>query len=366
MDTNDIKTEESNVKIIKKRGRKPKEKPEQIKIKNMDEYANNYMILHIPFYESINEINECNFETNNYFDKNSTYVMDFNNNDNRNSELQKYNDIIFNTNTVNSNNTNSQYIDLLDYMNNCKKNSQEELSNNSFNSYNRSSRNLYEVQSFFNDDCETISSCNEYQNENSKESNFPYCCYWDSEPFNTVPIGLPYKRIIYQCNKSNIKRNKYIVYGYFCSFGCMASYNFSLKDLQVNDRYLLINSMYKDIYGREDIIKFAPPKEMLMKYGGCYGINEFRKVSNSEIIRNYQLIIPPMLSMKCQIEEFYGNLNKKNSFVDNKVDNMYLDDERIHKAQERNASASLEKLKTKKNVVNKHNIENRMGIILKK
>lgn len=363
-------------KILKKRGRKPKDKSETIVKVNLDteENMDSVMILHIPLIEENIEIQK------NHLLSNNDVISNYNNNDNCVLNENILNDNNFyinyesntenlhnkNYNCNNHDNTHSQYLNdiintsgLFNDMTNHKKNLN--FFNNTLNQ-----RSLYEI--------------NGIENENSET----HYCYWDTCSFQSKPIGLPFKRLVYKCQETNKLKHKYIVFGYFCSFGCMASYNYSMKDLQMNERFLLINSLYKETYGVEKLITFAPPREMLDKFGGPYNIHKYRSVSNSDINIYYQKIIPPMFSMKFQIEEFYGKLynrkenenqykNNLNGNMDKNDTSIYLDSERIFKAQER--FMNNEKLKyNKKNNNNcgnendeiKYTIENRMGIILKK
>jgi hypothetical protein len=341
-------------KILKKRGRKPKDKTETIVKSNIEteESMDNVMILHIPYVEELIE-----FENNN---SNNIIYQEYNySNDNNNIHSQYLNDILYNKHQ------------------NCVNNNELMLTNNfGFNKVNETNSNKKNLN-FFNNTLNqrVLYEIDGINDEDTDETN---CCYWDTCPFKTKPIGLPYKRIVYKCKETNQMKHKYIVYGKFCSFGCMASYNFSLKDLQMYERFLLINSFYKDTFGVEKLITFAPPVEMLDKFGGPYNITKFRNISDSDINMYYQKIIPPMYSMKCQIEEFYGKLyNKKESDNNNLYKNnlevhcrndtsIYLDSERIFKAQERFMNSDKLKKIGNNNDEIKYTIENRMGIILKK
>jgi len=148
----------------------------------------------------------------------------------------------------------------------------------------------------------------------------------------------------------------------------------------MTERSTVINSLYKDIYNQEKVITHAPPKEMLKKYGGPYTIDKFREISNSEINVYYQSVLPPLLSMKYQIEEFYGKLYNNNqkdmdinsinndSHSNNSTKNIvcenFLNNERVNKAQERYVNSS--KVKKIYNYPTNNTIENRMGIVLNK
>lgn len=309
------------VKVIKKRGRKPKDKPD-VSTKVIEDYVNANMILHVPLHDSINDMStqEMNSEMMNTennadylapFDKNMMYMIEFNK-DNTTNEINKF---------ANSN-----------------------------LSFSSTTRKLYDTNHFFMD--------NGAVPENVKSE---CVCFWDTEYFHSIPIGLPYKIIKNtnemcdsMCNFDNKQfKYKYMVYGYFCSFPCAAAYNYSLKDSQVNQRFTLLNNLYEDVFNIQNTINLAPPREMLKKFGGTLNITEYRNKCNQNV--QYQNIIPPLMSLRCQIEEFYGNMYKK---TENTV--ITLDDERVNRAQ-----SNLEKLRLKRNSSvhnSKNNIENRMGI----
>jgi hypothetical protein len=307
----------NEVKVIKKRGRKPKDKTD-VSTKVIEDYVNANMILHIPLYDSINENTQSEVNSEMLsdaiqddslapFDKNMMYMIEFNKE--YNTETNKY----------------------MNY-------------NMSFCS---TTRKLYDTNNFF------------IENGNVQENVKSECvCFWDTEHFNTIPIGLPYK--IVKNNDENMDmmdcknfKYKYLVYGYFCGFSCAAAYNFSLKDSQMNQRFVLLNNLYEDVFNNQNTINIAPPREMLKKFGGSLSISEFRSRTTQSI--QYQNIIPPLMSLRCQIEEFYGNLYKKNETTV-----ITLDDERVNRAQN-----NIEKLRLKRNSGihnSKNNIENRMGI----
>lgn len=347
-------------KILKKRGRKPKDKTEVVSKINFETIENmdNIMILHIPYVEELIEF--VNNNSNNIIYQEYNYT-----DDNNNIHSQYLNDILYNKQQQQNCVIDNEIISSREFGFNKLNDTNSNKKNLNFFNNTLNQRVLYEIDGIDEDDI--------------NETNETNCCYWDTCPFKTKPIGLPYKRISYKCKETNEIKHKYAVYGKFCSFGCMASYNFSLKDLQMYERFLLINSFYKDTFGVEKLITFAPPREMLEKFGGPYNITKFRNISDSDINMYYQKIIPPMYSMKCQIEEFYGKLyNKKesdnNNFYKNNLEvhskndtSIYLDSERIFKAQERFLNSNkFKKIGNNTNDEIKYTIENRMGIILKK
>jgi hypothetical protein len=295
-----------DVQIIKKRGRKPKEKNDT-PTQHIEDYVNTNMILHIPSYDTMDESikNDDTNSTNQLepFDKNMIYVMELND--------QKNDNIISMKNQHHHMNT----------------------------------RKIHEINNFFN-------------TEHTHNTNQARVCFWCTEPFQSIPIGLPF-RVIHD-RSSDSSDIKFCVYGYFCSFGCAGSYNFSLGDSQMNERFVMLNRLHDMIYNQSPVYKplcLAPPRETLIKFGGFLTIEEFRKKSQNDV--QYNIIIPPLMSLRCQIEEFYGQMNRKET-----NNSVYLDEERVNKAQ-----YNMDKLKLKRSSAlynNNNNIENHMGIVIKK
>ena len=126
-------------------------------------------------------------------------------------------------------------------------------------------------------------------------------CWWCCHKFDNTPCSLPY----------SYKKDKFHVKGVFCSFNCAASYNFSLNDDNVYERYSLLNLMYKKLYYRKFIkINLSPPRESLKLFGGYLSIEEFRENSlkNDKL---FNLIDPPLISIIPKIEE---SINHNKSF----------------------------------------------------
>ena len=133
-------------------------------------------------------------------------------------------------------------------------------------------------------------------------------CWWCCHPFDGAPCGLPYEYL----------DNKFHVYGIFCSPECAASYNFdNTTGDEIWERYSLLNFLYRKIYNDNNIkIKLASPRQILKIFGGKLTIKEFRQL-NSNYLKTYKLIIPPMVSIipqqefNCIDKGFNSNLDKK-------------------------------------------------------
>lgn len=130
------------------------------------------------------------------------------------------------------------------------------------------------------------------------------CCWWCCHKFNTIPISLPYK----------YDNGKFHSYGVFCSFNCAAAYNFSSDDYNNNERYMLLNLLYKKITNSNEMvkIKMSPPKELLRSFGGHLDIDEYRKNSITNE-KSYKITMPPIISILPQIEENINYLGNNKS-----------------------------------------------------
>ena len=130
-------------------------------------------------------------------------------------------------------------------------------------------------------------------------------CWWCCHPFTCTPCAIP----------EYYKRDKFYVYGCFCSFNCSASYNFSKNDDDMWERYSLLNLMYKKLYNKLIKINLAPPREILKIFGGYMSIEEFRDNSLKNE-KTFSLVRPPLISIIPKIEENITNngKNAKNSY----------------------------------------------------
>lgn len=115
-------------------------------------------------------------------------------------------------------------------------------------------------------------------------------CWWCCHQFDTFPLCAPLKY--------DHKKNIFKVKGCFCSFNCIKSYSYTDKSLKEPS---LINFLHKTLTGSVLHIKKAPPKEILVKFGGCVSIEEYRESFKS--IKNYSINNHPMIFNPMQIEE---------------------------------------------------------------
>jgi hypothetical protein len=137
-------------------------------------------------------------------------------------------------------------------------------------------------------------------NVNEKTTN-ELACWWCCHKFSEIPVGVPNK----------ILKNKFHVFGNFCSFNCAAAYIHKLDDWKISERLSLLHQMYYSIYDIDDYesIKSAPAKETLKLFGGPLTIEEFRNTSKNHN-RDYRLIVPPMTSIIPLVEENNKEKNK--------------------------------------------------------
>ena len=126
---------------------------------------------------------------------------------------------------------------------------------------------------------------------------------------------------------TKIKNDIFYVFGNFCSKECCAAYNFESGDNSNNiwERYTLLNYLYSMIEENPDLrIKLAPHRMTLEMFGGNLSIEEFRETFNTN--KKYKVVFPPMVSIIPSVEE--------NSKTDNKRNDAYyipIDKERIKK-----------------------------------
>lgn len=288
------KVKDETVKVLKKRGRKPKEKIYTIKDVNkayFDDNKNETLILHLPIKKA-----DVNNEEPKPMINDNLHFFDFD--DNEKNELNEIN-----------NNADNIKINLINI------NDKEEDKNTKLE-HHKVNNVLYEFISS-NIDKEWPVKTSTY-------------CWWCCHPFDNTPCALP----------ENYVKNKFYVYGCFCSFNCATSYNFSINDNEMWERYSLLNLLYSKIYNTKFIkINMSPPRETLRIFGGYMSIEEFRENSIKND-KNYRVVKPPLISIIPKIEETNYNINR------NKITYIPLNKELVEKAE------NTMKLKREKPIVN--------------
>ena len=119
-------------------------------------------------------------------------------------------------------------------------------------------------------------------------------CFWCTCGFDSPTIYIP----------SNFFKEKYNVYGCFCSPECACSYLFNEKidDNAKFERYYLLNYLYGKIYDYDKNIKLAPnPYYTLNKYYGNLDISEYRQLLGYE--RLLLIIDKPLTKIYPELHE---------------------------------------------------------------
>jgi len=178
----------------------------------------------------------------------------------------------------------------------------------------------------------------------SKASEWPVttsiACYWCCHKFNTVPFGIPVK----------FYKEKFHVFGCFCSLECAAAYNFNFAESQDEtwERYNLINLLSRKL-GHVNRVKPAPNRLALKMFGGHMEIEDFRRFTVTQKVLNVNF--PPMMTLTQQIEE----LNECD--VSSEYRYIPLDHERINKYKEK-----LTLRRTKPVTEFKHTLDHMMNL----
>lgn len=120
-------------------------------------------------------------------------------------------------------------------------------------------------------------------------------CYHCSHKFKNRPLSMPIKY--------NEKTDTFEVFGVFCSWGCMKTYNTESNDSNRAFRNNLIFLLHGKITGNLSVIKSAPPKISLKAFGGKLSIDEFREISQDAKKGKYTLLEQPLVPMNPYIDK---------------------------------------------------------------
>jgi hypothetical protein len=259
-------SDQPTIKVLKKRGRKPKNKLLEI-IPQKDEFIDTekeIIITYLPI--NINDVDtniEKNFDNDDIFIKSETFYSD----KKQNSSEEKI----------------KKKIDILNIS--VESETKSTSVRNNFNKI-----NIYNI---------TIT-------QDTK-------CWWCKHNFCTPNLSLPeqYFDNIFYC------------IGNFCSWECIKAYNIDTNDNCIWKRESLINLMYYLTYGNFNEIRSAPSWLTLEDFGGNLSISLFRR--NFKTINNDYLVLhPPLISRQLQIEESYKKV-QNNNIVVNKLDKFLFD-----------------------------------------
>jgi hypothetical protein len=119
-------------------------------------------------------------------------------------------------------------------------------------------------------------------------------CWWCCHDFDNQPIGIP----------DNYRDEIFQTYGYFCSFNCAKSYNLDYIDNKTEEKNCLLMMLKKKLIHEDSFIKPANPRQSLKIFGGHQTITEFRKDFRM-IDKTTLLIFPPVKPLKLYVEEEY-------------------------------------------------------------
>ena len=156
------------------------------------------------------------------------------------------------------------------------------------------------------DDSKYNKYINNYYNETHIDKNIVKC-NWCLHNCNNDVIKLPY----------SITNDVFNMYGNFCCPECAAAFNFNeLDDEYVWERYSLLNYVYNNNSEKYNI---APSRLILDIFGGPLSIEEYRDIIQTK--KNINVVYPPMYVLKPQIEiskteEYIPlNLNRINKYT---------------------------------------------------
>ena len=332
------KTDVNEVKIPKKRGRKPLDANKNVEINKNVNLTEENVILHLPI--KTNEINNINYESLiikynpeltvpvPFAENNNYQIVNIENLENSNNKSNENKKNIIQCNKL-PNNLNLN-------LDNSKQNSEENKVDKKsleinetmpFNDSNICNKDVIEKFENITNKYNNISIYEKNKvlpilleySETNKNNKWPNsvssCCYWCTEQFDSVPVGIPIKKLY----------NTFYMFGNFCSPECAAAYIFDNKRF-MNDcweKYSMLNLIYSNL----EPIKIAPSRVCLKKFGGRLSINEFRNIC-TKLNKSYKLLLPPMVSVLPMIEEI--NLNDDC----NNIDMFLLNKEQINKANE--------------------------------
>jgi len=94
-------------------------------------------------------------------------------------------------------------------------------------------------------------------------------CWWCCHPIDGEPLNFPYKY--------DDRRRTFHTLGFFCSWGCMKTYNLDRGGPRMGECQQFITLMRRHVYGQIAPCPKAPVRQALKVFGGNLTIEEFRK-----------------------------------------------------------------------------------------
>lgn len=137
-------------------------------------------------------------------------------------------------------------------------------------------------------------------------------CFWCCHPVEHHQFGMPIKY--------DAPHNSFQFFGTFCSLECASAYNFSTH--MGSDRAWDVQSWIQIMarnYGIPGTVRPAPSRYTLQMFDGPLTIDEFRKIHKG-MARSIMVNIPPLVSMKPQIETINTSFFAADSAKDHSAD----------------------------------------------
>ena len=161
--------------------------------------------------------------------------------------------------------------------------------------------------------------------EKSKNNEWPatthVSCYWCCHKFDNAPLGIPVRFL----------REKFHVFGCFCSLECATAYNFASHESMddVWERYALLNLLACKLSPEcNSKVRSAPSRLALACFGGHMTIDEFRAFGGKSG-RFVNVNCPPMMTLTLQVEE----INDSDVRMEHKY--VPIDSDRVNKYKEK-------------------------------
>ena len=327
-----------DIKVPKKRGRKPTGKIIKLKSNEISTLSNdeNCIIAHIPLnpndIKKITNLQNKSFESMSLDDKISSIIDKDISDENLESDASSINEISLDSNSLGNkkNNFNDKYINHLENKINDLKIKIKFLEDE---------KNSSEI--FFGDYSVEKLESKIFFDENNKfilKKRTDLLCWWCGHKFENTPFPLPEK----------LYENKFFVFGNFCGPSCACAYNIDINDHKLWERNSLILKLTNELCeNKVDNIYPAPPKQILMQFGGNITIEEFR--NKTKRIYSSRFIIPPMVPLTTLIEESYKDRNK------------YKWETKVNMSKYNNLKKNI-KIKRSNNSKNDTNLEKIMGL----
>jgi hypothetical protein len=296
----------SEVKVPKKRGRKPLGKIFDYTKVNLEALTNDNecIIAHLPIriseYDELKDIiqNDENFQNN----IQEVSIEKNHSEDISNKMVTKHEEF----DTREKCNFCEKNIKTIEYL----QNKIDELEGNSIENIMANSKKVYKLD---------IKLFNENGDNWVEKTNI--VCWWCCHNFDHMPIGLPDKYY----------KERFNLFGNFCSFNCALSYNININDNKLWDRYNLLHFLYKKMYNSDKKISPAPPRELLQMFGGPLSIQEFRGKTEylGNFSKSFRTIFPPMTTIIPFVEEFL----KDNTIIsDERLKPIPLNEIKLHRS----------------------------------